>query len=137
VILLDTPVLSEAFRRHRREGPSPTANQLTRLIRNRVDKAVPAIVMQELLTGVQGPARFDVLRRDIEALGVIPATCEDHALAAQLVTRCRARGVTATSVDCLIAAQAVGMHARLYTLDRDFDRIASVCGLSLYRPGPG
>jgi predicted nucleic acid-binding protein len=136
VILLDTSVLSEAFRRHRREGPSATAIHLTRLIRNRVDKAVPGIVLQELLTGVPDPERFDALRKDIEALGIIPATGEDHALAAQFSTRCRARGVAATAVDCLIAAQTVRLHARLYTLDRDFARMAPVCDLSLYRPGP-
>ena len=134
MILLDTPVLSEAFRRPRREPPSSTAHHVGRLIRNREGVGVPGIVLQETITGIADPERFGRLRGDIEALGVIPATVEDHALAAQFVTRCAAKGVSASSVDCLIAAQTVRLKAQLYTLDRDFDRIAPLCGLSLYRP---
>jgi len=137
MILLDTTVLSEAFRRPMRDRPSLTARRLTRLIRTRVELAVPGIVFQEVLTGIPDPAQFDLVRRDLEALAVIPASRDDHSLAAQFVTRCRAKGVTATTVDCLIAAQTVWMHARLYTLDRDFDRIAPICDLSLYRPNQG
>ena len=44
----------------------------------------------------------------------------------------RSKGVAVTTVDALIAAIAVEHNAALFTLDKDFTRIANIVRLSLY-----
>jgi predicted nucleic acid-binding protein len=43
-----------------------------------------------------------------------------------------ARGISLHTVDTLVAAIALENHARLFTLDKDFARIASFTSLQLY-----
>jgi predicted nucleic acid-binding protein len=135
VILLDTNVLSEAYRRvPRGSPPSPTRAVLTRLISENHPLAVPGIVAQELLSGIRIPKQFDLVRGDLESFRLVLATVDDHVLAATIMNRCLEKGVAAKTVDCLITAQAVNHHARLYTNDTDFAWIAAHSELRLYRP---
>jgi predicted nucleic acid-binding protein len=45
----------------------------------------------------------------------------------------RARGISLTTIDTLIAAIAVEYSATVFTLDQDFSRIARITRLALYR----
>lgn len=63
---------------------------------------------------------------------MITATIADHLAAAELANSCRAHGIAASTIDCLIAAQAVGGGFSLFTLDQDFARIATCCQLALW-----
>ncbi len=44
----------------------------------------------------------------------------------------RAKGVSLTTIDALIAAIALEHRASVFTLDKDFSRIARLTGLPLY-----
>jgi predicted nucleic acid-binding protein len=49
----------------------------------------------------------------------------------------RAKGVSLTTIDALIAAIALEHRASVFTLDKDFSRIARLTGLPLHPlPGP-
>ena len=52
--------------------------------------------------------------------------------AALIFRSARAKGVAVTTVDALIAAIALGHGATLFTLDKDFSRIAGIVQLPLY-----
>jgi hypothetical protein len=132
LILLDTSVLSLAFRR-RTVGASETAEvaRLRRLIEEDEPLAIPGIVAQELLSGVRDDRQATRLQGLIEGFPWVLATREHHIRAAQIANRCRRAGITVSTPDCLIAATAVELGAELLTLDTDFTRIAGHAELRL------
>ena len=134
MIVLDTSVLSLAFRRRHRGLPtaSDTRLELERMIREDWPLLVPGIVLQELLSGIREAAEFERLRAITEGFPVITATIADHLAAASVANACRAKGIAASTIDCLIAAQAISAGFSLFTLDEDFLRIATCCSLVLW-----
>ena len=137
MILLDTSVLSLAYRRRtppQGDREMQVRDTFARLIAVNRPLAVPGIVVQELLAGIRTPLQFEVVLADLRSFHVMLATEEDHLAAARIMSACAASGVVAKNLDCLIAAQAVLSGGELYTTDTDFDRIATVCALGLFRP---
>jgi predicted nucleic acid-binding protein len=64
-----------------------------------------------------------------------PRGLETFETAANLYRTARRRGFTVRrSVDCLIAATCLESDAEIYHNDRDFDALARVSGLAVYRP---
>ena len=92
---------------------------------------VPGIVLQELLSGTRSAAHRRRLEEIVEGFEVRTASVEDHRMAATIRDACRQEGIAAAAIDCLITAQVIRADARLFTLDRDFDRIATVSSLRL------
>lgn len=90
---------------------------------------VPGIVLQELLSGTRSAAPRRRLEEVLEGFEVRTASVDDHRLAATIRDDCRQSGVAAAAIDCLVAAQVIRADAHLFTLDRDFDRIAAVSNL--------
>jgi predicted nucleic acid-binding protein len=134
VILVDTSVLSLAFRRRVKTSPEPPLVQiLHRLVEQDQPVAVPGIVLQELLSGVRSETEFERLQDLMEGFPLILATREHHVGAARLANICRQAGITLTTVDCLIAAMAIKTKSQLLTGDEDFERIASFCALQLFK----
>jgi hypothetical protein len=133
MILLDSSLLSEAYRRRRGERPEPpVVDRLRRKVRDKVALAVPGIVVQELLSGVRDEALARQLRGYLEAFPLVLADQEEHIVGARLFNVCRSRGIAATLVDCLIAAQAITRGAQLWSLDADFEGMARHCELKLF-----
>jgi predicted nucleic acid-binding protein len=132
MILLDTSVLSLAFRRRRGGEAEPqVAVTLRRLIDEDAPMGVPGIVLQELLSGVRGDTEFARLKAAMNGFPLVLARSADHVAAARIANACARKGVPTSTVDCLIAALAISRKAALYTLDRDFARMAPHCGLTL------
>jgi predicted nucleic acid-binding protein len=92
---------------------------------------VPGIVLQELLSGTRSAVQRRRLEEILEGFEVRAASVEDHRLAATIRDDCRQKGVATAAIDCLIAAQAIRADADLFTLDRDFGRIAALSNLRL------
>jgi predicted nucleic acid-binding protein len=132
VILVDTSVLSLAFRRRARPGPElPLVRAFRRLVEEDQPVAIPAIVLQELLSGVK--TEHDFARLDIlDGFPIVPAARVHHVAAARISNACRQAGVSASAVDCLIAAMTVESKGKLLTADEDFSRIARHCDLQLF-----
>ena len=138
MILLDTSVLSVAFRRRRPSGADgQTAMALRRLVTADAPLAVPGIVLQELLGGVRDERQFARLEGLIEGFEVVLAERRDHLAAARIANACRRAGIATSTIDCLIAALAIERSGTLFTLDSDFTRMAPHCGLRLWRPERG
>lgn len=133
MIFLDTSLLSVVLRRQQSgSARSRDADALRRMIASGVPPSVPGIVIQEILSGVKTEAQFQALSHALERLPVLLAKASDHLFAAALFNTCQRKGVAATLVDCLIAAQAISHHAKLWTLDRDFAQIARHSELRLF-----
>ena len=133
MIVLDTSILSLAFRRRRRETgdePPPLA-ALRKLIADDAPLAVPGIVLQELLSGVRSGQQFRKLQRAVAGFPLLLAGDAHHVRAAQISNACRRRGVACSAIDALIAAQVIESGGRLFTIDADFQRIATHSPLKL------
>jgi hypothetical protein len=106
------------------------------LIRQKTPVALTDIIYCEVLQGVLEDPKFRKTRdllRSYPSLRVRGLRPFEHA--AQIYRACRKRGFTVrNTVDCVIAATCVENGAELYQNDRDFEAIARVQGLRLYRP---
>ncbi len=131
MIVLDTSVLSLAFRR--RQASSPEAAKLGQMIEDDEPLAVPGIVLQELLSGIRGRAQFARMQEIMAGFPLLLATQDDHIAAARIANDCRQAGITTSTPDCLIAALTVRRNARLFTTDSDFVRMAEHADLTLFQ----
>jgi predicted nucleic acid-binding protein len=135
VILLDTSVLSAALRRRAKgSGELQVAERLLALLGSGQRVSVPGIVVQELLSGIRESSQFESVKHLLlRGYPILTAAVGDHVLAADIVNRCRRRGVAVSSIDALIAALAINSKARLFTTDADFERIAGLVPLRLFQ----
>jgi len=94
--------------------------------------AITGVVVTEVLQG---------LTRDVTAIERLLANCdtlepegfETYRHAAVIYRAARAKGVTLTTIDTLIAAIAVEHGVKVFTLDQDFAHMARVTAVELYR----
>lgn len=136
MILLDTSLLSLAFRRRPSSHEPPAVTSFRRLVEADAPVAIPGIVLQELLSGVRTDTEVARLHTLLDGFSVILADRRDHVAAAGIANACRRHGVSVSTVDCLIAAQTTGRDAALFTLDADFERMRPHCDLRLFPVGP-
>lgn len=109
---------------------------VTRLRPLRELAVCPAIV-HELLRGVTKRSQSEYVRNVVYNTLMVdsPTPLQRFEEAADLYSRCRAAGFTATGFDCLIAASAIANDVPLLHDDDDFERLARVDHrLKLRRP---
>jgi predicted nucleic acid-binding protein len=126
LIVIDTPVWSEIFRRPR---PDPDVLAHVMQLSDTASACVLGPIRQEVLSGVKSRSDFVSLRTAMRAIPELPIESSDYDDAAEMYNKCRAGGVQGGHVDLLIIAVAVRHGARIYTFDRDFtayDRLIPV-----------
>ena len=129
-VLVDTSVLSQAFRRHSPE-PNETALALARLIK---DPGILIIgpVRQEILSGIREAARFSQLKEELRVYRDQNPLTEDFEKAAEMFNSCQSAGIQGSDTDFLICAMAARLGAAIFTLDKDFERYAKHLPIHLY-----
>ena len=132
MIVVDTSVWIEFFK-----GTGSSFDQhLTELIRVDAPIALTEVIYCEVLQGIRDDSVLARVREILQAFPVLlldGLRSADRAVA--LYRACRRRGFTIRStVDCLIAAVCLDAGAELFHHDRDFDVLAKVADLKLYRP---
>lgn len=132
MIVVDTSVWIEFFK-----GTGSSFDQhLAELIRVDAPIALTEVIYCEVLQGIRDDAVHARVRVILQAFPVLlldGLRSADRAVA--LYRACRRRGLTIRStVDCLIAAVCLDAGAELFHHDRDFDVLAKVADLKLYRP---
>jgi predicted nucleic acid-binding protein len=129
VILVDTSVWVEALRC----AGSPEAAELRTLLdEDRVALAVP--VRLEILAGASG-RDFARLRRLLSALPLITPDPATWGLLESWVEIAVAAGQRFGFADLLIGALAAGRGSSVWSLDRDFARLADLGLISLHAHG--
>ena len=98
--------------------------------------ALTGVVVAEVLQGLtREVSRIEHYLSQWELLE--PRGFRTYREAAAIFRQGRAKGVSLTTIDALIAAIALEHRASVFTLDKDFSRIARLTGLPLYPlPGP-
>ena len=113
-------------------APGRAGGELRRMIEENEPIALTGVVVAEVLQG---------LTRDVRAIEEFlgqwdmlePRGFATYRAAAAIYRTARGKGISLTTIDTLIAAIALERRAALFTLDRDFTKIALIAGLTLYR----
>ena len=131
MIFLDTNVLSLIFRRNQIPDRARPLRDRLGWLAEAQKIAVPALVVQELLSGVRHKEQFDRICSVVDRLPVLPTSREQHIAAAQLSNRCSAAGVATHVTDALLAALALEADGWVLTEDPDFQHMARCCGVQV------
>ena len=109
---------------------------LTDLLERDAPIALVDIVYCEVLQGIRNEDTFQLTRVSLLAPPILRARgLETFETAANLYRMARRRGLTIRrTVDCLIASTCLEAGAEIYHNDRDFDALARVSDLAIYRP---
>jgi predicted nucleic acid-binding protein len=127
LILVDTSVWIDFFS----SSPGRAGNELLRLIDEVEPTALTGVVVTEILQG---------LTRDVSRIErflsmwdlLEPRGFSTYREAAAISRLARSKGVSLTTIDTLIAAIALDHRASLFTLDKDFSRVARITALRLH-----
>ena len=128
MILVDSSVWVDFFS----FSPSRAGNELRRMIEDSEPLALTGVVVAEVLQGLTRDAR--TVERFLAQWELLePSGFETYRTATAIYRTARGKGFSLTTIDTLIAAVALEHRASVFTLDRDFSRIALITGLVLHR----
>ena len=132
MILVDTSVLIDFFRGNRNES----TDSFRTILQNRFPFGIASVIYQEILQGAKDEEEYTILEKYLSTQYFFHPLDPiiTYKNAARIYFDCRRKGVTVRStIDCLIAQIALENHLYLLHNDRDFDAIASVTGLKIFR----
>jgi predicted nucleic acid-binding protein len=128
LILVDSSVWIDFFS----SKPGRGGAELRRMIEESEPFALTGVVVAEVLQGLTRNAhRIEGFLAQWDMLE--PQRFQTYREGAAIFRAARARGVSLTTIDTLIAAIALEHGASVFTLDQDFSRITKMTGLELYR----
>jgi predicted nucleic acid-binding protein len=126
-ILVDTSVWIDFFGR----SPGRAGKTLRRLIEAREPLVLTAVVLTEILQGLTQEA--ELIERYLRSWDLLEARGrETYERAASLYRQARQRAISPSTIDVLIAVLAIENRAVLFTLGRDFVRLAELAPLRLF-----
>ncbi|HET8925149.1 MAG TPA: PIN domain nuclease [Candidatus Acidoferrum sp.] len=112
-------------------SPNRAGDELRRMIADAESFALTGVVVTEILQGLtRDVSRIERYLSQWEMLE--PSGFRTYREAASVFRLGRGKGVTLTTIDALIAAIALEHGASVFTLDKDFSRIARLTGLPLH-----
>ena len=127
MILVDTSVWIDFFSR----SPGRAGSELRRMIDVVEPFALTGLVVTEVLQGltrdVNRIERYLSLWEMLEPRGF-----STYREASSISRLARSKGISLTTIDTLIAAIALEHQASLFSLDKDFSRIARITALRLH-----
>lgn len=126
MILVDSSVWIDFLN----SGRGRAGNELERLIRAGAELVLAGVIVTEVLQGLR--REVDEVARLLARWPLVEAGGYDtYVFAASIFRQARARGLTVSTVDALLVSLAIEYQASLFTLDRDFERLA-FSGLRLH-----
>jgi predicted nucleic acid-binding protein len=127
LILIDSSVWIDFFS----ATPGRAGTELRRMIVDAEPFATAGIVVAEILQGLTRDV--DSIERYLSMWDILePAGFSTYRKAAAIFRLARSKGLSLSTTDTLIAAIAMHHGAAVFTLDKDFFRIARLTGLALY-----
>lgn len=127
MILVDSSVWIDFFS----SAPGRAGDELRRMIQDAEPLAVTGVVVTEILQGLtRNVSQIEHYLSQWEMLE--PRGFSTYREAAGIFRLGRSKGVSLTTIDALIAAIALEYGASVFTLDKDFTRIARLTRLPLH-----
>ena len=128
MILADSSVWIDFFS----SSPGRAGHELRRMIQESDPFALTEVVVAEVLQGLISNA--DRIERFLGQWELLePKGFQTYRTAAAIYRAARGKGMSLTTNDTVIAAIALEHDATVFTLDRDFSRIALITRLVLHR----
>ena len=127
MILVDSSIWIDFFR----PLPGRAGKELRRMIADAEPFAIAGVVVAEILQGLTR----DVcpIERYLSMWDILePRGFSTYREAAAIFRLARSKGISLATIDTLIAAIAMDHGAAVFTLDKDFSRIARLTGLPLH-----
>ena len=130
MILVDSSIWIDFFNR----SPGAAGNELRRLIDEGEYFALTGVIVAEVLQGLtrnvheieEYLSRWDLLE---------PSGIMTYREAAAIFRSARAKGISLTTIDTIIAAIALEHSATVFTIDKDFAQITRITRLVLHSVG--
>ena len=132
MVLVDTSILISFFKGLNKEG----TQKLKMILRQGIPFGINSLIFQEVLQGSASEKEYMVLKQYLETQRFyhLKDPVESFAKAARIYMDGRKKGVTVRStIDCLIAETALEHDLFLLHDDRDFDEIAKIVPLKIYK----
>ena len=131
MIVVDTTVWIDFLE----ERGTPFGSHFQKLVEEGASLALTDIIYCEVLQGIREESTYRRTREILRSYPILRVRgLKTFDRASAIYRECRKKGLTIRStVDCQIAATCLEADAELYHNDRDFDAIAKVSGLKLYR----
>jgi predicted nucleic acid-binding protein len=127
LILVDTSVWIDFFS----FSPGRAGSELRRLIDEVEPFALTGVVVTEVLQGLTRDVNR--IERFLSMWDLLePRGFSTYREAAAISRLARSKGIRLTTIDTLIAATALEHQASLFTLDKDFSRVARISALRLH-----
>lgn len=127
MILVDSSVWIDFFS----PKPGRPGRELRRMITDAEPFAITGIIIAEILQGLTRDV--SQIERYLSMWDLLePAGFSTYREAAAIFRLARSKGVSLSTIDTLIAAIAMHYRASVFTLDKDFSRIARLTGLPLH-----
>ena len=130
MVLVDSDVWSEAFRKKGRESVSVLA---LRTLVSEGEVVTIGPIRQETLSGIKENERYEKIRDALRAFPSQKINEPIYELAAAFFNLCRSKGVQGSHTDFLICACAVEWKASILTKDKDFQRYAKYIPIELFQ----
>lgn len=132
MILVDTSVLIHFFK-----GVDSESSRRFRIVLQRgIPFGINSLIFQEVLQGAGSEKEYLTLKKYLETQRFyhLREPIESFAKAAKIYLDCRKKGITVRStIDCVIAETALENDLFLLHDDKDFDAIAKVVPLKIYK----
>ena len=128
-LVVDTSVWSFVLRRPRVNEDDPHVRAFRWHLESGDGIFLVGNILQELLDGLRSTKQFDRLVALLDPHPLLDLDRQTYVAAARLQSVCRSKGVSAGSIDFLIAAVCCQHGFPLLTADKDFVRIAGYCDL--------
>jgi predicted nucleic acid-binding protein len=127
LILVDSSVWIDFFSL----SPGRAGRELRRMIEDVEPFGLTGVVVTEVLQGlIRDVNRIESFLSMWDLLE--PRGFSTYREASAISRLARSKGISLTTIDTLIAATALEHQARLFSLDKDFSRIARITGLQLH-----
>ena len=128
MILVDTSVWIDFFS----SSPGRAGNELRRMIDEVEPFALTGVVVTEVLQGLTRD--LSRIERFLSMWDLLePRGFSTYREAAAISRLARSKGISLTTIDTLLAAIALERRASLFTLDKDFSRVARITTLRLHQ----
>jgi predicted nucleic acid-binding protein len=129
-VIADTSVWHRALLR-KKQAPSSHVETLHTVLNGSGSVFMVGVILQEILQGIKCPNQCNEVYDQLSYLPRIDATNDDHAFAAHIAAKCRAKGIKTSTINYLIASLAIRHECRLLTADGDFTHVAKHTDLIL------
>lgn len=124
---------SSAWISHFNGTVDPVAARLGEALESDLHLCLIDLVVTEVLQGFRQDREFELARRRLAGVHRLSLSHTTYVDAARLHRRLRLRGLTPTTIDCVIAQACLDSGAALLTKDVDFQGIAQHTRLKLVR----